>query len=205
MKDRSASASPDTQPAKTGGQGSVAKLPGAVPDSQQLFALVCMHMRKLVGHSSDYEDLVQTAAELALRDLPRFEGRSSLSTWVFRVCYTTLLGQRRWYRRWLRRFTLGEGGEPVDVPDSSAVNAAETLLVRERQQRLSQAVERLSPKLRAVVTLHDLQGMSVDEIAEVVEANMLTVRSRLRDGRRELGRRLAKDAYFGDAACGGRP
>jgi RNA polymerase sigma-70 factor (ECF subfamily) len=161
-------------------------------------------MRKLVGHSSDYEDLVQSAAEHALRDLPGFEGRSSLSTWVFRVCYTTLLGERRWYRRWLRRFTLAESSEPSDAPDASAVNAAESLLQRERQQRLTQAVERLTPKLRAVVTLHDLQGMSVEAIAEIVDANVLTVRSRLRDGRRDLSRRLAKDAYFGDAACGGR-
>jgi RNA polymerase sigma-70 factor (ECF subfamily) len=158
-------------------------------------------MRKLVGHSSDYEDLVQAAAELAVRDLPKFEGRSSLSTWVFRICYTTLLGERRWLRRWLKRFSLHEPSEGPELLDARAENASEALEVYERRRRLTSAVERLTPKLRAVVTLHDLQGMSVEEIAEVVDANVLTVRSRLRDGRRALARRLHKDPYFGEEAC----
>jgi RNA polymerase sigma-70 factor, ECF subfamily len=169
----------------------------------QVFGLVCQHMRTLTGgHGPDFEDLVQSAAERALRDLPAFEGRSSLSTWVFRLCYSVLLTQRRWYRRWLRRFTLtthGELPEPLDP-------RIETPSVewRERHQRVRQAVDRLSPKRRVVVLLHDLQGMGVDEIAENLGISPLTVRSRLRDGRKDLASRLSKDPYFGDEACRAR-
>ena len=66
---------------------------------------------------------------------------------------------------------------------------------------MRESVERLSPKRRAVVVLHDLEGIGVDEIAVIVDANVLTVRSRLRDGRRDLCRLLASDPYFGDEAC----
>jgi DNA-directed RNA polymerase specialized sigma24 family protein len=52
--------------------------------------------------------------------------------------------------------------------------------------------------------LHDLQGMPVAAIAEQLGINDLTVRSRLRDGRKELARRLKRDPYFGDQVCGTR-
>jgi DNA-directed RNA polymerase specialized sigma24 family protein len=49
--------------------------------------------------------------------------------------------------------------------------------------------------------LHDLEGLPIEEIAAIVEANPLTVRSRLRDGRKDLARPLADDPFFGDEVC----
>ena len=71
----------------------------------------------------------------------------------------------------------------------------------ERSARLRKAIDELSPKRRTVVVMHDLEGLSVEAIAGVVKANPLTVRSRLRDGRKDLAKILAKDPYFGDEAC----
>jgi RNA polymerase sigma-70 factor (ECF subfamily) len=151
------------------------------------------------GRARDLEDLVQTAAEQALRALPTFEHRARLSTWTYRICYLTMLKERRWYRRWLRRFTLAPDGELPDI----AAPIGEDLAGEqgERACRLRASVERLSPKRRAVVVLHDLEGVAIDDIAVIVGANPLTVRSRLRDGRRDLARLLAGDEYFGDEAC----
>lgn len=166
----------------------------------EAFNLVCRHVRGLVGTGApDFEDLVQTAAERALRDLPQFEGRSSLSTWIFRLCYSVLLTHRRWYRRWLRRFTLSYEGEMPEHPSlSPAPN--ERSEWRERNARLRAAVGRVSPKLRVVLVLHDFEDVGVEEIADMLQVNVLTIRSRLRDGRRDLARRLTKDSYFGDQA-----
>jgi hypothetical protein len=74
---------------------------GATPED--VFSLVYRQMRKLAGHR-DFEELVQAAAEQAIRSLPAFRGKSSLSTWTFRICYLTVRKHDRWYRRWLRRF-----------------------------------------------------------------------------------------------------
>ena len=166
----------------------------------EIFTLVYRQMRSLVGGRAEFEDLVQIAAEQALRALPSFEGRSKMSTWTYRICYLTLLKHERWYRRWLRRFALTE---PSELSETEGALASDDFVLErlERSARLRKAVEQLSPKRRAVVVLHDLDGLPVEVVAAVVKANRLTVRSRLRDGRRDLARILAKDPYFGDEAC----
>src|SRR5450432_1923149 len=73
--------------------------------ADQVFELVYRQMRKLAG-PRDFEELVQVAAEQALRSLSSFRGQSQLATWTFRICYVTVRKHDRWYRRWLRRFTF---------------------------------------------------------------------------------------------------
>jgi RNA polymerase sigma-70 factor (ECF subfamily) len=166
--------------------------------SREVFELVYRQMRSLAGGRSDFDDLVQIAAEQVVRSFSSFAGRSKLSTWTYRICYVTVLKHERWYRRWLRRFTLTDRGELESYERAADDPAVEQL---ERIARLRRAVARLSPKRRTVVVLHDLEGHSVEEIAGIVAAKPLTVRSRLRDGRRDLARFLAADPYFGDEAC----
>jgi RNA polymerase sigma-70 factor (ECF subfamily) len=175
---------------------------GSRAQAAEIFTLVHRQMRSLVGARAEFDDLVQIAAEQALRALPSFEGRSKMSTWTYRICYLTLLKHERWYRRWLRRFVLTEPGE---VSETDAMLASDDFVLEqfERAARLRRAVGQLSPKRRVVVVLHDLEGMSVDAIAGVVKAKALTVRSRLRDGRKDLARIIANDPYFGDEACRG--
>lgn len=177
----------------------VAALP-ARGEAGEIFALVYCQMRGLVGGRAEFDDLVQIAAEQALRSLPSFEGRSKLSTWTYRICYLTLLKHERWYRRWLRRFALTEPGE---LSEAEAETAPDDFVLEqlERSARLRRAIAGLSPKRRTVVVLHDLEGLSVEAVARIVEANPLTVRSRLRDGRKDLARILSSDPYFGDEAC----
>ena len=169
-------------------------------DREAVFPLVYRQMAALHGRRGpDLDDLVQAAVEQVLLALPSFAGRSRFSTWTYGICYRTLLKHQRWYRRWLRRFALTQEGELPDAPLPRLVDDDHE--AKERARRLRAAVEALSPKRRAVVVLHDLEELSVEEIAAVVEANPLTVRSRLRDGRRDLARLLADDPFFGDRAC----
>ena len=166
---------------------------------ETVFALVYRQMRTLAGHR-DVDELVQVAAEQALRALPSFAGRSKLSTWTFRICYLTVRKHDRWYHRWLRRFTLTDDGE-LPEPTQETLPGDERLVREERLQRLRAALGELSQHRRTVVVLHDLEGMAIDEIAEVVGARSRAVRSRLRDGRAALAKALARDPYFGDKAC----
>jgi RNA polymerase sigma-70 factor, ECF subfamily len=166
-----------------------------------VFALVYRQMSSLVGADrADLDDLVQIAAEQALRALPGFEGRAALSTWTYRICYATLLKHYRWRARWKRRFHLTLDGDLPERP-ADGHGAADIIEAAERIQRLRAAVAALPPKRRAVVVLHDLEGLALTEVASIVGARMGTLKSRLRDGRRLLARLLATDPYFGDHAC----
>jgi RNA polymerase sigma-70 factor (ECF subfamily) len=167
--------------------------------AEQVFALVHAQIHKLAG-GRDAAELVQVAAEQAIRSLPKFEGRSELATWTFRICYLTIRKHDRWYRRWLRRFTLTAEGELPDRADEIA-NGDARAIDAERLTRLRRALDQLSAKRRAAVVLHDLEGLDVDEVAVVVGVSPVAVRSRLRDGRRMLAEILMNDPYFGDMAC----
>jgi RNA polymerase sigma-70 factor (ECF subfamily) len=166
---------------------------------ETVFALVYRQMRTLAGHR-DVDELVQVAAEQALRSLPSFAGRSKLSTWTFRICYLTVRKHDRWYHRWLRRFTLTDDGE-LPEPTEETLSSDDRLVREERLLRLRAALKELSQNRRTVVVLHDLEGLAIDEIAAVVGARPRAVRSRLRDGRTALAKALARDPYFGDKPC----
>jgi RNA polymerase sigma-70 factor, ECF subfamily len=163
----------------------------------QVFSLVYRQMHTLYGRwRDDFEDLVQVAAEQALRALPSFRRESELSTWTYRICYRAVLRHRRWYRRWLHRFTL-------DAPASEGVDdesAEAQLQERERLARLTSALDGLSEKRRAVVVLRDIEGLGIAAIGSIVGASPATVRSRLRDARRQLATSLKADPYFGAVA-----
>ena len=169
---------------------------------EEVFDLVCRQIRKLAGRRHDVDELTQAAAEQVLRSLPTFEGRARLSTWTFRICYLTVRKHDRWYRRWLRRFSLTDDGRLPDVA-AEAPGADDRLARDEQVARIRGALAQISARQRAVVVLHDLEGLDLDAVAAVVGAGVPAVRSRLRDGRKALARILALDPYFGVEACGG--
>jgi RNA polymerase sigma factor (sigma-70 family) len=163
---------------------------------ERIFSLVYRQMFKIAGRSSDIDDLVQSAAEQALRSLDSFDGRAELATWTYRICYFTYLKQRRWYRRWLARFLFWEDTARVE-PADLVHDPAQSIDRSEEVSRLWAALARIAPKRRVVVVLHDLEGLDVDQIGDMLCCNPLTVRSRLRDGRKKLALELHSDPYFG--------
>jgi RNA polymerase sigma-70 factor (ECF subfamily) len=164
------------------------------PSTDVLFPLLYRQLRSLAGPRQDLDDIVQNAAERALRSLQQFRGDAALSTWTYGVAYRTLLDHDRWYRRYVRRIRLDNDG-PLDHHRANANSEAELVELR-RAQRLYRALDRLPASKRAVVVLHDLQGLDVCEIARIVDAKERTVRSRLRDARKKLGQWLADDPLF---------
>src|SRR4051812_43399259 len=142
----------------------------AYAPSVELLKMLYRQMRVLAGPRPDLDDLVQCAAERMIRALPRFEGRSMLSTFAYGVAYRTLLGHDRWYRRWSRRFSFAEdqaGLEPAQAGDDSE----EATTRAQRSASLHRALAGLAPAKRAVIVLHDLEGLSLKDVATVVGAN----------------------------------
>ena len=160
---------------------------------RELFELVYQRMHVLARGAADLDDLVQLAAEQVFRSLPSFDGRSELDTWVFGVCYRVLLSQRRWYWRFRQRFVTDSRAIEARE-DSVAVDAHELIEAEQRLALLNLALGRMSEKYRVVLVLYYLEGVDSEQIARIVHSNELTVRSRLRDGRRQLLKLLGRDA-----------
>jgi RNA polymerase sigma-70 factor, ECF subfamily len=160
----------------------------------ELLALLYRQMRALAGPRDDLDDLVQAAAERALKALERFEGRSSLSTFTYGIVYRTLIDQQRWFRRFQRRFSLDSREEPEELvfPRSSETDLREL----ERARRLYAALDELPNEKRATLILHDLEGLDVARVASISGANERTVRSRLRDAHKKLAEILRRDPLF---------
>lgn len=160
----------------------------------ELLALLYRQMRSLAGPRQDLDDLVQAAAERALKALERFEGRSSLATFTYGIVYRTLIDHQRWYRRFQRRFALDarEEGEEPPFPRSSETDLRELA----RARRLYAALDTLPHEKRATLILHDLEDLDVAEVATISGTNALTVRSRLRDARKKLAEILRQDPLF---------
>lgn len=161
-----------------------------------LLQLLYRQMRGLAGPRPDLDDLVQAAAERALKSWSRFEGRSALSTWTYGIAYRTLIDHDRWYRRWRRRFSFDAEGTP---DQEHHVDAEGSLAELGRARRLREALAELPPAKRAVVVLAELEGLSMREVSQIVGANERTVRSRLRDARQKLIQLLADDPLFQEA------
>jgi RNA polymerase sigma-70 factor (ECF subfamily) len=130
---------------------------------------------------ADLEDVLQDVFIEVFRSIKRFEGKSAFTTWLYRVTVHVAMKSRRKHTR--SRLDIvdevpdraDEGPQPVEISLSS-----------ERQARVEALLEQLSPKKRAVLVMHDLQGVDAQKIAELLETNVLTVRTRLFYARREF-------------------
>ncbi len=130
---------------------------------------------------SDLEDTLQEVFIEVFRSLKKFEGRSAFTTWLYRLTVHVAMKSRR--RQVRSRLDVVE--ELPETVDPSA-GPQESALTVERRARVEALLEKLSPKKRTVLVLHDLRGMEASRIAEVLDTNILTVRTRLFYARREL-------------------
>lgn len=138
----------------------------------------------LTSNREDAADLTQDAFIKAFQSIQRFSGQSTFFTWLYRIAVNSTITHLRKNR--LRSFFSLEAID-TDEPVARDVLAALTdttgvdrdSYVRELQEKLNAAMQKLSIKHRTVVTLFEIDGLSHQEIAEVMECSVGTVRSRL--------------------------
>jgi RNA polymerase sigma-70 factor (ECF subfamily) len=138
----------------------------------------------LTSNREDAADLTQDSFIKAFQSIQRFGGQSSFFTWLYRIAVNSTLSHLRKAR--LRSFFSLERVDS-DEPVSREIIAALTdktgvdrdSYVRELQEKLNEAMQKLSIKHRTVVTLFEIDGLSHQEIAEVMNCSVGTVRSRL--------------------------
>jgi RNA polymerase sigma-70 factor (ECF subfamily) len=144
--------------------------------------------RRIAGNDADALDATQDAMIAVVRGLPRFDGRSRFSTWVYRVATNSCLDElRRRRRRPLVGLPQNDDGGQRDIPDG-AVAVADTVADR---LLLDRALADLPEDFRAAVVLRDVCQLDYAEIAEVLDVPPGTVRSRIARGRAHLAEQIA--------------
>lgn len=166
---------------------------------QQIFVLhraeVTRLVFRLLGPSADIEDVVQDTFIHVFRSVRSFKGESKFSTWLYRL--TTNVVRMHLRRKRSRPRVVTDEVPETTTLDTGGHEGPDDIAARnERARVLYQHLEHLSDKKRTVLVLHDLEGVSAEEIAQIVEAPVLTVRTRLFYARRELAAALSGNPIF---------
>ena len=153
---------------------------------------------RIVNDPSDAADTTQEVFLKVFRGMKQFQGESSLKTWIYRIALHEASNRRRW---WCRHKAQETPIDPVDAGD--AAHAGEAQLVdpgespfeqfahSEVRAVVEQGLARVPEPYRTAVILRDLEDMPYDEIAEVLQISLGTVKSRITRGRDALRRKLA--------------
>ena len=145
----------------------------------------------LYGSAISAEDLTQDAFLKAYRKRHLYNGRSSLHTWVYQIARNTVLDALRRQKIRRRLFMDNEADSWSDnLPDSDTGDDA--IDQRERRDLLMKALSALPGRDRLLITLRDLEGMAYQDIAEIENLAVGTVKSRLFTARSRLRNELMK-------------
>ena len=155
---------------------------------------------KMVSDAQDAEDILQETFIKAFRHPQGFDGRSSLSTWLYRIATNEALMFLR--RRKPEQYSIDDPLEtdegeivPVQIVDWCCL-PEEELMSAEARLHLDQAVANLPPSLRVVFILRDVQRLSTREVSEVLNLSESAVKTRLSRARLRLREELTR--YYGE-------
>ena len=181
--------------AKQGDQNAFAQL---VQDNQNKIYSLALRM---TGNPEDGADLAQEAFLKAWRSLPSFQEESSFSTWLYRLtsnlCIDFLRKEKR-RKAAVTTISLDDDEEespPIEVPDHRFTPETEVEL-RELRAAMSRALKVMSEEHRQILILRDVEGRSYTEIAELLNLEEGTVKSRIARARISLRNILQKDGNF---------
>ena len=152
-------------------------------------------VHRTLGPDTDLDDIVQESFVQIFRSLGRFRGDSKFSTWIYRI--VTNVARMHLRSRRARPVLTNAGPRELTVRDESA-DPSEISVRNARLRALYRHLDELTDKKRTVLVLHDFEGLSPAEISTIVEAPVLTVRTRLFYARRELYAALGQDPELAD-------
>jgi RNA polymerase sigma-70 factor (ECF subfamily) len=161
--------------------------------------------QRIVNNREDAEDVAQESFHKAFLHLGAFEEKSLFSTWLTRIAMNEAFMVLRRRRRVL------EVSEKTGDDDAKSVaatfvdqtpNPEQSCWQKERAKFLTEAINRLSPKLRTTILMYDIEEHSVNETAQILGMSIAAVKSRLNHGHEKLRERMNPGHQFGICAAG---
>jgi RNA polymerase sigma-70 factor, ECF subfamily len=144
----------------------------------------------LTSNKEDSFDLSQEAFIKAFQSISRFQGKSSFFTWIYRIAVNTSLSflKKNRHRRFLSYENISEETGSSDVLEVLAAKTSteKPTLIKELQHKLNEALQTLSVKHRTVLVLFEIDNLSHQEIADIMNCSVGTVRSRLHYAKKQL-------------------
>jgi RNA polymerase sigma-70 factor (ECF subfamily) len=167
---------------------------------QPVFNLVS----RLMDDPSDAADVVQEVFLKVFRNVGSFRAESSLKTWIYRIAVNEARNHHRWFSRHRRQEVgleneTGEGRGYQDYLPDPGRSPFEATLDHENQALIEEALSGLNPNFRAALVLREIEGLSYEEIAEVLNVSLGTVKSRILRGRDALRKVLTGRLESGPA------
>jgi RNA polymerase sigma-70 factor (ECF subfamily) len=148
---------------------------------------------RMVGRH-DAEDVTQEAFLRAFHRIERFRGEASFRTWVLRIAHHAALDALQQRKRHAR--SAAEGDDDLEqVAGPAPRSPADALEESERRERLELKIRQLRPVHRSVIVLRDVEGFSYDEISELTDQPLGSVKGRLHRARGELIDLLRNNTY----------
>ena len=151
---------------------------------------------RMMNHSEDARDISQEVFLKAYRNLADFDERSAFSTWLYRITHNTCIDEMR-KRKGKQSYSLEEELENEDGSMQRQIadegdTPEESLLREEQKSEILQALDTLSEEHKAAIILRDVKGLSYEEISEILELSLGTVKSRISRARNQLKTEILK-------------
>jgi len=165
---------------------------------QPIYSLVY----RILNNPADAADTTQEVFLKVYRGIGHFNGESSLKTWIYRIAVHEASNHRRW---WFRHKSKEMSMEPSDIAETSdngaglalkdtlvdeRISPFENIVQEEIRARVEQELTKVQEPYRTTVILRDIEELSYEEIAEVMQTSLGTVKSRLMRGREALKKKL---------------
>jgi RNA polymerase sigma-70 factor (ECF subfamily) len=153
---------------------------------------------RLVDSPEDAADVVQEAFLSAYLSLDRFKGDAQFFTWLYRIAVNAAITHRRRQKTGMKPIKTSDsapGVEPLDMAVSN--RPGHSIESAEDEQKIHEALQRLSAEHRAVLVMKDMEDMKYEDIAEILKVPIGTVRSRLHRARVEFKELMERDEDFG--------
>ena len=165
---------------------------------------------RLVENRADAADVTQEVFLKVFRNIGSFRGDSSLKTWVYRIAVNECRNLRRWFGRHRKQEVAMEPAyrEPDcyrDTLSDPGPSPLQRAMDHERQELLEMALSEINPNFRAALVLREIEGLNYEEIAEILEISLGTVKSRILRGREALRQRLTEHMKPAEAPSGWQP
>ncbi len=152
---------------------------------------------RLLGNPNDASDVVQDVFLKVFRSVGAFREQSSLRTWIYRIAVNEAHNHRRWFSRHCRQEVPMETdredrGSSVDLARDPGRSPFDLASDNENRMLIECALTRINPTFRTAVVLRDIENLSYEEIAEILQLSLGTVKSRILRGREALRRELTE-------------